>query len=574
MMFQRNYQIPRSRFFMLFLPTILTAAANNLTVFADSMITSRLCGADRLAAIQLVSPIDSLVSILYWTVGIGGSLLCFEYKAKSMPKEGDNVFATALAGLCSIVAVIILGCFIFKTPILNFLCARDELRSMTGDYYDMLVLCTLPMSYIMCLSYFLRADGRPVIPFAALLSSNLVNICMDFVLISVFKMDIRGAGLASLIGYITGAVIISIGFFRKKRNLHFALNPKTFFPVFGRIFTRGFPASSLQLFTTFRNILFNRVISGVGAAALITYSVFNSSLIVPFLFFVALSQTLSPIASFFYQEHDFGAVRYTAKLSALLCAAASGLFAAIVIACPSVVISMFGVQGAENIASASSAFRVLPTAYIGTGLVFILTFYLQAINKRALSSVISILDGFAIPSAMILISASLTGITGIWLSIAAAPFITLLFFMIYSLLHKTGLYMIPSRDTSFLIGLTLSPKPADIHAANGYIRDKLSSAYAPELADAASLAAEKLISDSLLQNPDITVTDVVLRDFESAIRVSVMDPGKKAIMPDNGSDMPLTGEARPHISVKTELARVVGINRAAAVVRRIPDTGT
>ena len=90
-MYERNYNLLRAKFSEFFLPTIFTSMAGNICLFVDGLIVSFLIGASNLAPIQIVAPVITFVNLIYWMIGLGGSVLCSVAKAE-FDEEGSNSY--------------------------------------------------------------------------------------------------------------------------------------------------------------------------------------------------------------------------------------------------------------------------------------------------------------------------------------------------------------------------------------------------------------------------------------------------------------------------------------------------
>ena len=88
-------------------------------------------------------------------------------------------------------------------------------------------------------------------PFQAVLISNLINLTMDIVLMKGFNMGLRGAALATVIGYVGGSAWISRYLASKHRQLRvvspFGAGIAVFLKETWAICVRGFPTASSQL---------------------------------------------------------------------------------------------------------------------------------------------------------------------------------------------------------------------------------------------------------------------------------------------------------------------------------------
>ena len=109
-MYERNYDLLRSKFKEFFLPTLFTSMAGNICLFVDGLIVSFLIGAGNLAPIQSVAPVITFVNLIYWMIGLGCSVLCSVAKAEFDDKKSNSYFSVSLTSLLSIgILITILG---------------------------------------------------------------------------------------------------------------------------------------------------------------------------------------------------------------------------------------------------------------------------------------------------------------------------------------------------------------------------------------------------------------------------------------------------------------------------------
>ena len=94
-MYERNYDLLRSKFKEFFFPTLLTSMAGNICLFADGLLVSFLIGADNLSAIQIITPIITFINLVYWMIGLGGSVLCSVSKAEFDEERSNSYFTVS-----------------------------------------------------------------------------------------------------------------------------------------------------------------------------------------------------------------------------------------------------------------------------------------------------------------------------------------------------------------------------------------------------------------------------------------------------------------------------------------------
>ena len=258
-MYERNYELLRAKFSEFFLPTLFTSMAGNICLFVDGLIVTFLLGAGNLSAIQIVAPVITFVNLIYWMIGLGGSVLCSVSKAEFDDEKSNSYFSVSIIALLTIGILIAVFGVLFSQSISQFLCSsQPALTNDVRQFFTALIIGMPFLCYMMSLSYFIRADGIPTLPFRAILIANIVNLCFDIVYIQYVGMGIAGAALATTTGYIVGSIIISYYFFKDERTLKFIkLKLGSFFSYLKRIVTSGFSSSSTQLYLTLKLFIMN-----------------------------------------------------------------------------------------------------------------------------------------------------------------------------------------------------------------------------------------------------------------------------------------------------------------------------
>ncbi|ADC45921.1 MatE efflux family protein [Methanobrevibacter ruminantium M1] len=434
-MYERNYKLLRAKFSEFFLPTLFTSMAGNICLFVDGLIVSFLIGASNLAPIQIVAPVITFVNLIYWMIGLGGSVLCSVAKAEFDDEKSNSYFSVSIISLISIGVLITVIGLLFSGSIAQFLCSsQPELVSQVSQYFIALVIGMPFLCYMMSLSYFIRADGIPQLPFRAILIANIVNICFDIIYIKFFNLGLTGAALATSTGYLVGSILISYYFFKKERTLEFIkLKANAFFKFIKKIVTSGFSSASTQLYLTLKLLVINFLVGlYVGKSGVVAFGICYNSLFILYIFLIGTAQTMSPIVSVYFKEEDYSGVDYIIKRSLKIVVASSLALSVLFIFYPQALLFLYSVKDPADVPVVLNALRIFAISYVGTAITFLYTFYAQAIQKNRLSTIISLLEGFLLPiSAAVILSFAIGG-NGIWISFAIAELLTILFIFAYS----------------------------------------------------------------------------------------------------------------------------------------------
>ena len=532
-MYERNYGLLRNKFREFFLPTLFTSMAGNICLFVDGLIVSFLIGAGSLSAIQIATPIITFVNLIYWMIGLGGSVLCSVSKAEFDDEKSNCYFTVSIMVLLFIGILITIFGLIFSESIVQFLClSQPNLIPEVSSYFRALILGMPFLCYMMSLSYFIRTDGIPTLPFRAILIANIVNICCDIIYIQFFGLGIAGAAYATTTGYIVGSIIISSYFFKNERTLEFIkLKISQLLRYLKKITTSGFSSSSTQLYLTLKLFVVNILLGWyVGKSGLVAFSICYNSLFILYIFLIGTAQTMSPIVSVYFKERDYSGVNYIIKKSLKIVLFASLCLSILFIIYPQALLYLYSVKNPADIPVVYNALRIFAISYVGTAITFLYTFYAQAIQKNQLSTIISLLEGFVVPIAFAVILSYIFGGNGIWISFTIAEVVTILFIFAYSIyINKKS----DGEYSGFFINKHNNEKNVFEHTIQGNIEDavNLSQEVQQYLSDKKSATIVSLAIEEMLVNiinfneMDVNTIDVIIRNSDENILISIKDTG-------------------------------------------------
>jgi len=532
MMYERNYKLLRSKFSEFFLPTLFTSMAGNICLFVDGLIVSFLIGASNLAPIQIVAPVITFFNLIYWMIGLGGSVLCSVAKAEFDDEKSNSYFSTSIISLLVIGILISIFGLIFSGSIAQFLCSsQPELIPEVTSYFNSLIIGMPFLCYMMSLSYFIRADGMPSLPFRAILIANIVNICFDVIYISYFHLGLSGAALATSTGYLVGSVLISYYFFKKDRTLEFIkLKLGKFFAFLKKIATSGFSSSSTQLYLTLKLLVINFLVGiYVGKSGIVAFGICYNSLFILYIFLIGTAQTMSPIVSVYFKEEDYSGVNYIIHRSLKIVVIASLALSLLFIVYPRALLFLYSVKNPADVPVVLNALRIFAISYVGTAITFLYTFYAQAIQKNKLSTIISLLEGLVLPIGLACILSIPFAGNGIWISFAIAEALTILFIFAYSkYIHKKT----EGEYSGFFINKHNDDEKVFEHTINGNVKDAVELAqnvqnYLSDNKSAAivSLAIEEMLVNIINNNETVNTIDVIVRNNADNILISIKDTG-------------------------------------------------
>ena len=344
---KRNSNIINKKYMEYFLPTVLTAMANNIAIMVDSVLVGQLVGSASMAAINLLSPVTQLYFSLTILFGLGASTIISYAKGVNDKKTADKTFTAVIVSLLLFSALLMALQFIFLNDIASVLTSIPKLKQQLILYYVPFIIGTPFSMFLPSIVHCIRSDGRPTFASNLIIISNAINLTMDIVLMGPFKTGIIGSSIATVIGNAVAFVIMLSHFKNPNNTLHFDFsavrNPRELFKSFCSMFTTGLSGALGTLLIVVRMFFLNSMIqNSAGAEGMVAMSVISSSQIFISAFITGASQTMIPIVSVLLGEKDFAGIKFAFRKAMYILLIASTAIVLVIEMFPEFVARLFG----------------------------------------------------------------------------------------------------------------------------------------------------------------------------------------------------------------------------------------
>lgn len=387
----------------------------------DTLFISHGVGDDAMGGVSVIFPFMMIQAGVAQMTGGGAAALASKQLGKGNCKKAGNITANAMLFFYGTAVLTTLLGFLFMSPILNLSGVTDDIMPYAKEYFSIILIGNV---FSTGFSSIIRAEGRMGYSLAIWLIPTAVNISLDYLFINVLNFGVKGAALATVIGYFT-SFLMSVLFFTKISCQNFS-EIKIRSRTISDIILIGIPTLIQMSSMSLIFLLVNRLLSKFGGSTAVNTFAYISKIsmlaIVPV---NAAAQAVSPIISYNYGADNKSRIKDTISFSLLILEiySAAALIAAIII--PDYIISIF-TDNNVIINEGSRALRIISPALIFMPVIIIFSSYYQSTGKksRALASSASIILFLLI---LLFIMPQIFNLTGIWLSIPiAAAFSALL----------------------------------------------------------------------------------------------------------------------------------------------------
>ena len=426
-MYERTGTLMDRKFREYLVPTILTSAAVSLANVVNSIIVGNLLGETALSAIGLSGPVVYSLNALFFLFAVGGVTCAAIARGRREAEDANRIFTLTFAVGIAVMLVLTAALLVFLQPITHALAQGNTgLAKLTRQYLTPLVFVGPVMMLVMGMAQFVRTDGKPRIAAWIALVANSVNLVLAYLFIRFLNLGIAGAGLATVLGYLTGTVVLLPYLRSKQRSFLFVKLRKNDFRQVGRLANVGLPKALIQGTAFARTLVLNAlIVSTLGSPGMAAMTVCLNALMLAVIFIGGTNDTLLPIVGTLYGEKDHAGIRFTIRRAFWFMFAACVVLMALFLALPGQIAQLFGISSAEGIAVAEPALRMYALSLPIYGFNLMLQSFFQTTGREKLASLIATLNGFVF---VVLFAMLLVQWDGnlLWLAFVLAEIATLL----------------------------------------------------------------------------------------------------------------------------------------------------
>ena len=419
------------------LPTIIMMVFLGLYTIVDTIFVSHFVNTHALAAINIITPIISIIVGLGTMLASGGNAIISRNMGANMEQQAREIFTLIIliGGITGIILAV-LG-FIWIDDILHLLGASDTLFEYAKKYLSILFIFFPAYLLQTAFANLFVTAGHPGIGSVLSICSGILNIVLDYIFIVIFDMGICGAALGTGFGYLMPTVVgVCFFLFRRDERLHFC-KTEWKMNIIIESCINGSSEMVSQLAMALSVFLFNLSMmklvgdDGVAAITIMNYSQFLFNTL-----FVGFSMGVAPVIGFNHGSKNINGQKHILRSCLWFIAIASFAIFNMSYFGGTVIVNMFADNKSGVYHLAVEGFKIFSFSFIFCGLNIFASSMFTSLSNGKVSALLSFLRTFVFLVMAILILPHIWGINGIWLAIPvseAMAFILSLFFVIKQL---------------------------------------------------------------------------------------------------------------------------------------------
>lgn len=413
-------QGPITRNMLLFaLPLMLGNLLQQMYNLADAWVVGRFLGPDALAAVgSSYTLMTFLTSILLGLCMGSGAAISMQYGAGQQDRLRRCIFLSF--GLIAVLSLVLNGAvYLGMYGILWVLRVPAEIRPLMQDYLAVVFLGILATFLYNYYASLLRAIGNSVVPLVFLAVSAVLNVVLDLGCVVGLGWGVKGAALATVAAQFVSGIGIAVYAWRCFPQLRPRREDCRWDrAALASILNLSVMTSVQQSIMNFGILMVQGLVNSFGP---VTMAAFAAAVKIDSFAYLPVQDFGNAFSTFVAQNHGAHqpqrirqGIRSAGAVSAVFCLVISGLVC--VFAAP--LMSVFIDPAQTQIIQAGVHYlRIEGACYIGIGVLFLLYGYYRAVERPAMSVVLTIASLGTRVALAYALSATALGVTGIWLSV-------------------------------------------------------------------------------------------------------------------------------------------------------------
>lgn len=407
---KRNNRLLNAKLNKYIIPGIMMSLALQLGNIVDTIFVSNLIGVDAMAAVTMSLPVETMIQLVGYCLGIGGSIAAGIMLGKRDKEGASKVFSATLT-VTLIVGIIFSVCaFFVADPIAKALVADGGvLLHYTRDYILVSMLGAPVIGVGLLMVSYLGAENHPELASAYLITANVINLVLDYIFLKFTPMGIKGAALSTVLGFLLAMFIFILYVRSDKRNLCFVFLKVQDFVILKEAIVTGVPMLVFMATNFVKALGLNLIIMNlIGEAGMAVFTVCDNVLMIVEMLTGGIIGVIPNVAGILYGEKDYVGIHVLCKKMLKY----SYIVLVVVFVCVMVfteqITILFGSGGGElgsQMVNALRLFAVCVIPYLWNK--FMISYY-ESIEETSIASFVTLLE-----NAVAMLPATFAGIV-IW----------------------------------------------------------------------------------------------------------------------------------------------------------------
>lgn len=517
--------------------SIMAAVSSQVATTTDAIVVSNLIGPDAMSAINLVLPILTIFSSLMILFGVGASVVAAKAIGRRDDDTANGIFTTCVISSAVVGGVLAVAIYVASPWIISLLSGSNHRIYEYALQYLQIMCISVPfMMMAGVLENFVKTDGNPRMVMYAVLAGSLLNLALDIIFISVFKMGIAGSAWATGANYLLALLLCLIHFKSPHHSLKWRLDVHNFRVYFHETVVQGFSMAVNTLLLAASIYAINSIVlHSQGADGLYCWSVCVQVFMIMQMVLTGIGSSIYAIGGILVGEQDMSGLTILNRKCMIYICCSLAVLTAVILSAPGFFGSLFG--GSKDNASPflPEALRIFSLILIPYSIVVVLRATYQILGRNMLSLILSVAQ--LVLMVAFVWSFSYISSVALWWGFPVSAFILTLGLILYTVfLHEKNPdlnvgTLIPKHEKDPALNISVRMDEEDVIEAE----HKISSFLNEQGIDGLTTYEVRLSCEELMNNivrhtkekqPEKHYFDLHIRSNDKEVNVLLKDDGR------------------------------------------------
>ena len=453
---RRNNRLLSAKLNKYIVPGIMMSLALQLGNIVDTIFVSNLIGVEAMSAVTMSLPVETIIQLTGYCLGIGGSIAAGNMLGKRDKESASKLFSATF--LVTLVVGIIFSICAFPTaaPIARLLVPGGGiLQNYTRDYIRISMLGATVIGIGLLVVNYLGVENHPELASAYLILANVINLVLDYIFLRYTPLGVTGASLSTVLGFLFAMSVFVLYIRSDKRNIQFVRLKGKDFGIIKEALVAGVPMLVFMATNFIKALGLNTIIiHQTGEDGMAVFTVCDNVLLIVEMLTGGIIGVIPNVAGILYGEKDYMGIRVLCKKMLKYSYIVLAVIFVAIMAFTEQITILFGSGGGElgrQMVYALRIFALCVIPYLWNK--FIISYY-ESIEETAIASFVTFLE-----NAVVILPATYvgiyifkqiygTGIDGIAAGFVATEIITVIAGWIFrKIKHKNStFYIVPDKN--------------------------------------------------------------------------------------------------------------------------------
>ena len=403
----------------------------------DGLFVSNFVSDTAFAGLNLIGPATMIIGAIGFMFGAGGSALVSMKLGEGKKEEANRIFSGIVFFVMILGAVVSIICYFFVEKIALLLGATPEILPHAVTYGKIFMLGEVAFMVQNLFQTFCSVAEKSWLGFVLAVVAGILNIALDALFILVFKWEIAGAAIATVIGQVVSAIIAIVYFARKNSSLLKLTKPSFKLRDLVKSMTNGASEFLGNISAAIVGIAFNmQLLKYAGESGIVSYGVL---MYVGFIFnaiFIGYSIGTAPIVGFNYGAKNNNEIKNVLKKSFVINIITGMLMLVLAICLAKPLSNLFVGYDKGLVDMTINALSIYAFSFLVYGLNVFTSSFFTALNNGLISVVSATCRTLLYQTSCVLIIPLLFDLNGIWYATIAAEILAIITNIILLLINK------------------------------------------------------------------------------------------------------------------------------------------